>query len=317
MKKKIDLATTTSITSTYAGEAAGEYIAAALYGARTLDAGGLTIKPNIKYKQVVKKLSNTGIVSDSSCDFTATGTATLTERILEPKKLKVNEQLCKEDFISDWEAVSMGYSAWDTLPKNFSDFFMANMLGLVADATEESIWQGDKDNDGEFDGFTTLFADDSTVVDVDNTGTAVTSSNVISALTTAYNNIPNKIYGQPDLMIYAAPNVVRSYQIALGGFGTSGLGAAGYKDEGTVTEKPLFFAGIPILLCHGMPSSEIVIAQKSNLWFGTGMMSDYNQVKVLDMADLDGSDNVRFVMKYTAGVQYGIGSEVVYYWNAP
>jgi len=36
-------------------------------------------------------------------------------------------------------------------------------------------------------------------------------------------------------------------------------------------------------------------------------------VKVLDMADLDGSDNVRFVMRYTAGVQFAIGSDIVTY----
>ena len=29
------------------------------------------------------------------------------------------------------------------------------------------------------------------------------------------------------------------------------------------------------------------------------------------MADLDGSQNVRVVMRYTAGIQYGIGSDIV------
>jgi len=104
--------------------------------------------------------------------------------------------------------------------------------------------------------------------------------------------------------------------IALGGFGANGLGAAGFMSQGTVGEKPLNYSGIPIFMANGLPSSEIVIAQKSNLWFGTGLMSDQNLVKVLDMADLDGSQNVRFVMRYTAGVQYGIGSEIVYYWNS-
>jgi len=31
------------------------------------------------------------------------------------------------------------------------------------------------------------------------------------------------------------------------------------------------------------------------------------------MADLDGSQNVRVIMRYTAGVQYGIVSDIVLY----
>jgi len=316
MRRKTNLSTTTSITSTYAGEFAGEYIAAALFSARTLEQQALTIKPNIKYKTVVKKLSNTGAVADSTCDFSPNGTIALTERILTPKKLQINEQLCKDDFIADWEAVQMGYSAFDQLPPNFTQFFIANMLGIVADQTETNIWQGSSTTSGYFDSFATLMAADSTVVDVDNGGTAVTAANVISGLTTGYNAIPSKVYGKSDLNIYCSPSIIRSYQIALGGFGTSGLGAAGYNDEGTVTEKPLFFAGIPMILCPGLATDEFVIAQKSNMWFGTGLMDDYNTVKVLDMADLDASENVRFAMKWTAGVQYGIGSEIVYSWNA-
>ena len=161
------MATTTSITTTYAGEFAGKYIAAALYSARTLDAEMVTIKPNVKYKTTVKRLANSGAIADATCDFTPTGTVTLTERVLEPKELQVNEQLCKDDFQSDWEAVQMGYSAHDNLPPTFTEFFISNMLGVVGDATETSIWQGDSTNSGEFDGYTTLFAADSDVVDVD------------------------------------------------------------------------------------------------------------------------------------------------------
>ena len=58
-----------------------------------------------------------------------------------------------------------------------------------------------------------------------------------------------------------------------------------------------------------MPSDHIVAGQKSNLYFGTGLLSDHNEVKLLDMADLMGQ-NVRVVMRFTAGVQYGIGSDL-------
>ena len=48
------MATTTSITSTYAGEFAGKYISAALLSGSTLANDIITIKPNIKYKEVLK-----------------------------------------------------------------------------------------------------------------------------------------------------------------------------------------------------------------------------------------------------------------------
>ena len=307
----VRLATTTNITTTYAGEFAGMYIAAALLEGLTLAANVLTIKPNIKYKAVVKRLSAEGILADASCDFTPIGTVTLDERILEPKELQVNLQLCKTDFMSDWDALSMGFSAFDILPPSFQEFFIGELLAVVAEANETSIWQGVGATTGQFAGFETLWDADGSVITVDST--AITAENVIAEMTKVYNVIPANVYGKQDVIFYCAADIVRSYQIALGGFGSAGLGAAGYKDEGTVTEKPLFFAGIPVQLCPGMTAGKMASAQISNLWFGTGLMSDQNEVKVLDMADLDGSKNVRFVMRYTAAIQYGFSEEIVYY----
>jgi hypothetical protein len=105
------MSTTTSITTTYAGEEAGKYASAALLSGDTLSKGLIEIKPNIKYKQVLKRLSTSDILKDGSCDFDPSGTITLTERVIEPLPYKVNLQLCKEDFRSDFEAESMGFSA--------------------------------------------------------------------------------------------------------------------------------------------------------------------------------------------------------------
>ena len=125
--------TSTSITTTYAGQFAGQYISAALLSGDTIAKGGLTVKPNIKFKEVIKRVELDGIVKDQSCDFTDTSTLTLTERILQPEFLQVNLELCKSDFESDWEAIQMGYSAFDVLPKNFVDYFIAYNSAKVAE----------------------------------------------------------------------------------------------------------------------------------------------------------------------------------------
>jgi len=307
------MATTTSITTTYAGEFAGKYIAAALLSADTLDKGLVEIKPNVKFKEVIKKVATGDLVANASCDFTATSSLTLTERILQPEEFQVNLQLCKKDFRSDWEAIQMGYSVYDNLPASFSDFLIGHIAAKVAQKTEQTIWAGVNATAGEFDGFTTLMAADGDVIDV--TATTVTSANVLAELGKVADAIPNALYGKEDLTIYVPQNVARAYVRALGGFGSAGLGAAGTDNKGTqwFGGEPLYFDGIRVAMVSGMPSNKMVAAQSSNLYFGTGLLSDHNEVKLLDMGDLDGSQNVRVIMRYTAGVQYGIGADVVLY----
>ena len=303
----------TSITTTYAGEFAGKYISAALLSADTIEGGGITVKPNVKYKEVMKTLSTNALVKDAACDFADQSTVTLAERVLQPEEFQVNLELCKKDFHNDWEAVQMGYSAFDSLPPSFADFLIGHIAAKVAQKTEENIWQGVTANAGEFDGFETLLAADASVIDV--VGTTVTAANVITEMGKVVDAIPTAVYGKEDLYIYASSNVARAYIRALGGFGASGLGAAGLNNEGTTWYNggDLAFDGVKIFVCSGMSDNTMVAAQKSNLFFGTGLLADHNEVKLIDMADLDGSQNVRVVMRFTAAVQHGIGADIVLY----
>ncbi len=303
----------TSITTTYAGEFAGKYISAALLSADTIEGGGITVKPNVKYKEVMKTLSTNALVKDAACDFADQSTVTLAERILQPEEFQVNLELCKKDFHNDWEAIQMGYSAFDSLPPSFADFLIGHIAAKVAQKTEENIWQGATATAGEFDGFTALLAADADVIDV--VGTTVTAANVIDELGKVVDAIPTSVYGKEDLYIYVSQSIARAYVRALGGFGASGLGANGVNNAGTTWYNggDLAFDGVKLFVCSGMPDNDMVAAQKSNLFFGTGLLADHNEVKLIDMADLDGSQNVRVVMRFTAGVQFGIGADIVYY----
>ena len=310
------MATTTSITTTYAGEFAGQYISAALLSGSTIENGGITVKPNVKFKETLKKVSTDDIVKDASCDFSATSTITLTERVLQPEFQQVNLQLCKKDFISDWEAVQMGYSAHHDLPPSFSDFLIAHVAAKVAQRTEQSIWEGSTATSGQFDGLTTIIAADADLPSGNEvTGTTVTASNVITELGKIVDAIPSALYGSEDLNVYVSQNIARAYVRALGGFGASGLGAAGTNAMGTQwwNNGSLTFDGVKLFVANGLADNTAMAAEKSNLFFGTGLLADHNEVKVLDMSDLDGSDNVRVVMRFTAGVQYGIVDDIVTY----
>jgi hypothetical protein len=333
MKAKQNFALPTISNSTYAGEFAGQYIAAALLSAKTLDNKYVEIHPNVKYKEVIQKLDVSGIVQDASCDFVTSGSVALSERILEPKELQVNLQLCKQEFVDSWNALQLGYSAFDTIPANFNDYLISYVGGKVAEVTEQNIWAGTNTN-GSFTGFQSLLSasvaagttvvsgaitvstgvipafSGSTLIGGQPISGSITSANVIAKLNDIVNSIPDTVYGKEDLLLYVGTGVAKAYQTALGG---GAVGANGYNNQLTVGEKPYNFNGIDIVMCPGMSANKVVAAQKSNLFFGTGLLSDYNEVKVLDMANIDGSQNYRIVMRFTSGVQFGIATDIVYY----
>jgi hypothetical protein len=315
------MATTLDITTTYAGEAAGKYIGAALLSANTIENGGVSVIPNVKFRQTIKRFDSADLVKDASCDFTASGAITLTERVIEPKELDVNVLLCKKDFRSDWNAIEMGYSAYDVLPKSFQDFLLARMLGQVAEATENSLWNGDNGNNGEFTGiFTEAVAEAGTGIPAGQVvaATSIDATNVIEEMGKVVDAIPARLYGKEGLKLYVAQNVARAYVRALGGFAAAGVGGAGTNAQGTQwygIGAGLSFDGVPVFVANGMYSNTMLATTSDNLYFGTGLLSDSQEVKIIDMAMIDGSQNVRFVMRYTAGSQIGILEDCVVYFD--
>jgi len=319
--RNVALATTTSITTTYAGEFAGEYIAAALLSASTIDDGGITVKANIAFKEVIKKLATGNLVSPASCDFTPNSSVTLTERIIQPVELQVNLQLCKYDFVNDWEAQSMGFGLGQALPPKFSDFMLAHVAAEVAQNTELCIWQGDTaaGSNNSFDGFEKLIAAAAAAGDIPAgqqvTAGALDAANIVTELSKVVDAIPAALYGKEDLFIYIGSAAAKYYVQALGGFGASGLGANGVENMGTQwwNNGSLTVNGVKIFVAPGMGANKMYAAQRSNLYFGTGLLNSTNEVKVLDMTDLDASNNVRMVMRFTSAVQFGIASDIVEY----
>jgi hypothetical protein len=305
-----------SITSSFSGQFAGEYVSAALLSGTTVANGGITVKPNVKYKEVLKTVSDADLITDGSCSFDTTAALTLDERVLEVKNLQVNLELCKTPFEQDWAALEMGFSAFNELPKSFVDFLLAHVTAKVAEATENSIWQGDG-TAGQFNGLTTIALADANTNKV--TGTTITAANVITEMGKVVDSIVanTSLYGKDDLFIYVSQDVAAAYVRALGGFGSivSGEGNSGVDAKGTLWYGGgnLSFDGVKVFIANGLPASNMFASAKSNLFMGASLLSDQQEVRVIDMAETDGSKNVRVVMRYDAGVQYGISSDVVIY----
>ena len=305
-----------AITTSYAGEFSGKYIAAALLSGDTLANEEITIMPNVRFKSVIQKASTDDIVKDASCDFqTGQGTLTLTEQILQPEEFQVNLDLCKKDLFSTWQGAEMGYSQYAELPASFSDFVLGHVAAKVADKTEKNIWQGVTANPGEFDGIVTLLAADAALpATQDLVKAAADPLTIVAELGRIVDAIPTTVYGKEDLRIYVASDIARAYTRALGGFAAAGVGANGFDNKGNnQVLGGLFFDGVQLVVAKGLANGTAVAAEKSNLFFGTGLLNEANEVRTIDMQDVDGSMNVRVILRFTAGVQYGQVSDIVLY----
>ena len=308
------MATTTSITTTYAGESKNQIISAALLAGNTLAQDAITFKPNIVGKEVVRRLETDGLIKGATCDFSDTSTITSTERIIEPKEFQVNLELCKTDWFNDWNGYQMGASAFRNMPSTIQEYILQHVAAKVAASNEVSIWQG-VDGADDYNGFATLLAADANLPAANEvTGITVDSSNVIAEMGKVYAAIPKSLFGSPELVMYVSQDVYKSYAIALGGFAAQGQGANGINAQGlNQAFQGLQFAGVNVFMANGLPANTMILAEKSNLWFGTSIASDWNEVRLLDMADLDGSKNVRVIMRFLAGVQYGVAEDIVTY----
>jgi hypothetical protein len=292
-------------TSNFAGKAAGFYISAALKASNSLDY--LTMIENVKYKSNIQAMNNTvSAVADATCDFTSAGTLALTEKVLEPKNLQINLDLCKSTLLDSWEALQMRAGAGAPPPASFDDYVISYMGDIIAEATEDSIWAGTAVA-GKFNGFlgavTGVLVADGTVV-TSAVGGAYTAGTIIAELQKIVAAIPTTTLGKDDLHIYMSQ---KTYQYYISAVSTLGYVNA-YNMNGDY--QPMF-EGYKLAVCNGMNENEMVAAQKSNLFFGTDLLSDATRITLMDMAALDGSDNMRLVARYSAGVQTGVGADIV------
>jgi len=300
------MATTTSVTSNYAGKEAGAIIGKTFKEADTLRLGLVTIAPNVGYKLNMRRVRYTDGTTGYSCGFDPQGTITLNERVLEPVKLKNDFQVCKEDFRATWSQETMGASASNpNAPADIMEAIQVEILGQTAEDVDYKIWQGDSTNADEWDGFLKLFLADAGVVDVDID--TVTEANVEAGLKLALAAIPIALR-RKEVRVSVSPDVFQAYWFYLVSKGiTNGLGG---------DEKVAKFGKYTLVECNGLPTSTIVIAEPKNLVFGTGLEADFNQITMVDEDEVGLlTGQIRGKMVYSGGVQYYNSEDIV--WARP
>jgi hypothetical protein len=296
--------TTTSLTTTYAGELAGEIVAKALLS--NVSAGYVTMKPNVPYKSVVRKIDDTVSFAAGTCDFTPTGTITLTERILTLEEFQVQRQICKKDFFIDWTTADVMSGRVNT---QIQDAIIGRLVGGIAAANETIMWSGVNATAGQYDGFETLIKAGGSGAVSAGSG-ALNDTNIIATIWDVINTANSAVKGaaeKPALyMGQAAWEAYMQAQIAAGN---------GWYLTGGPEVSKRFVGMYEIYVCPGMTANNIIFAQPSNLMLGTWQENQMNEVFILDMQNLDGSQNVRYGARFYLGAQIAVGEDITY-WGA-
>jgi hypothetical protein len=298
------MATSTTVTSGYAGALAGELFVQAFKASDTIGKGAITILPNIIGSGFLPKLSYSAALQvGAGCGFDPSGTITYADKEVALSKYKIDEQICKDDFAQTFQAQQAGlFSAHAEVPATILDGILEAMLNNMGQAIDNEIWQGDGTT-ASFNGLLAQWAADGDVVDV--VGTASTSANVQAELAKVYDAIPDSVINDPMLVMVASSNVAKNYK-------QSQIG--NYLVGTPVGDKELDYLGVPIISIGGLPANTIAAYRLKNVAFLTGLEADYNEVKVQELLDLSGNINTQ--IKFTAAVGYSFGAEIVYYATA-
>jgi hypothetical protein len=272
---------------------------------------------NIKYKRNITTVSGGphgegGMVQDRTCDASYAGNLALVDKVLEPKRLQVSYKMCKGDLIKDWQALQMKPGQWGiNMGADFQSFLISHVAGIIADGTEHSIWQGADATAGQFEGFMTaatgVFTTDAVTNAPAITGGAYTAANVIAELSALLAAVPTAVYSKvsEDLYMYMGVKTYRMY--------INAVSAAGYVNAYSMNnEYSPFFEGVKVAVCPGMPDDNACVALKSSLMFGTDLYSDETEIRIIDESEINGSDNILVLAKYTAGVQTGWAKDVTW-----
>lgn len=300
--------TTVTINTNFVGEVAGEYIGQMIREANTISENLVTVLPNITSPQFIRKIQTDQGFVDYVCGFTPAGSITLSEKELAPKKIKEDREICKEDFRQLWTAAQMGFSAHnDNLPQTEQAAILEDIGKRLALKIDREIWQG-TGADGQLNGFIPALVADADVIDV--VGVAITPANVEAELGKFIDAHTDEILQDETNHIFGvSTNVLRAIKRA---YGTQA------RNNGVFLQPSEFdFEGYMLKEIKGLPANTMIGYNRNNLFFGTGLLSDHNEIKVQDMDEvglLTGQIRMKTVL--TGGVQYAWGGEVVLYQTA-
>ncbi len=239
----------------------------------------------------------------ASCGWDPTDGVALSQRLLKPTFLKVNQTFCDKDLLKKWASYEVRLAAGrEELP--FEEKFMDEIANAISESIERLVWQGDSQNAGgdiEPDGFLKILgAQGSGVISV-TFAQGTTAYNKIKAV---YNAIPANIVDKEDTVIFVGEDTYRSY--------IQDLVAANlyhfdpdYKDG----EYRLPGTSIRVIAVNGLNSTgKIVAGRLSNFFYGVGAEDDKDTFDFWYSKD---NREFRLAVYFAIAVQVAYPNEIV------
>jgi len=229
--------------------------------------------------------------------------------------LKVNESICLDTLEQYYTQTLMQPGSYNTqIP--FEQLYVEEKTEQISALIDDLVWRGNTatgvGNLGLCDGFIRL-ADvtySGSVVDGNPSNyTAITASNIIAIVDEAVNRIPANIIDQDDLYLYCGYDFYRTYATALRNANL--FHYTGAEDQGQQFSQMVPGTNVRMIAVRGLnTSNKFFISSKSNMFFGTDLLNDYENFELWYSLD---NQEVRMAAKWKLGVNAAFWDYVVYF----
>jgi hypothetical protein len=198
----------------------------------------------------------------------------------------------------------MGFSAHnDDIPKTEKEAIILEIAKNVSRKIDTDIWEG-AGTTGTLSGLVpTILADAATIKVA--TPVAITSVTVEAQLQKFIDAIPDALLSSPDQILLVSTNVLRALRKVYG---------VAVRANGTFLSPNQFdFDGYTLTEGKGLNANTMIAYNRPNVFFGTGLLSDFNDIRVKDMDEYDLSGQMRIKVVFTGAIQYANSEEIVIY----
>lgn len=298
--------------TTYAGEAASQFIIKSITGAVTVNGGHVYVKDGIKKKFTIPRwdADYEDFIQDRAATPTSKGSFTVDAKTLEPADYMIYTEFNPRDFEDHWFATQLPDALIDAaLPVTVESVVTQGVMARHDKWFNKMLWNGDTSTAGiykYFDGFIKNALGDSTVSDVAG-ATTLSASNIVAELEKGYVLIPEALKYDPSMKIFMGYAAYDFYQTAV-------INQT-YKGNDFTTLGPSTYKGLPIVKIPDFPANVYMIAKGnssmgSNLWVGINSIEDAQ----IQIARLQANSELWFLkVLCKADCQIGWGAEVVLY----
>lgn len=259
----------------------------------------ISVQTGIKKDEHINYLNLTPTFqSGVGCGFTAQGEATLTQRLIETARFKVNMEFCPDTLIGKYAEYQVSINASENESLPFEAYIMEALTNEIVKKIETTIWGGVKGSD-LIDGFITLAKADSDVVDV-----VIEGTSAYADILKVYNAMSEYTLEQGG-EIYVSPAKFRAFM--------QEMVEKNYFHYNPGNAEPGEFllpgSNVKVVRTPGLAGkTEIVGTFAKNMYYGCDLENAAEDIKVWYSDD---DDLIKVAAKWNMGVQFAFPGEVV------